>query len=547
MNLHKNLAFFIIIAGIFACNDNGFGDGIGRPTYTAITRLSQITIAEVYFSDTQPSKRFVILTNANDHDLNGLRLKSPFGELEIAETLQANSELKVSLESIDGIGLWGGELAVVDENNSIRAYLAWGSDPMRTGSALAAAAIVAGVTLPHVFIKASYPIPEGNAIVALSTNNGCAIVASSVAEITNITTCPESTPLIKITSFKPNTDESWVTLTNSGSSVIDLFGLNICHPTCSLITKDLLISPGDQAIITLGPNGIAPSALSLASPGEVAILAPGVDDTASATAILAYVNYGNASDTLLNAAIANGIWPNATTNVLYPRVDNEIILAVSDPNIGAVPWVPAANDSNATTPIGPTTDLWTSCSYVRPWRSSTRSDIVIHRIERATLADAENPHADRIYLINRSTNSYSLTDINLVLVSDGIENKLLLTDIGIAELAAGAELVIELTNTDTECETSYCLPAPALNEGSEIALFNGANLIQYIAFSNSLNQVTITRSYATQAISANLWPGAIGDYAGTTFNIDCAVNLPDVNTSINLDLMLDGTSPPDWN
>jgi hypothetical protein len=178
--------------------------------------------------------------------------------------------------------------------------------------------------------------------------------------------------------------------------------------------------------------------------------------------------------------------------------------------------------------------------------------LVVSGVDRATdpAGTDPSPHADRIHVRNRDSVAASLAGIVLAVANGGSATMLTLTDTGITELAAGDELVIELASAGAAgaaCQVAYCWAnTPALVSGSEVALLAAGVLTDYLAYAGETANTTPPRLYAGDAVTENLWPGAVGTYAGTAYAIDCAVGLPGLGAISTLDLSLDGTSPPDW-
>ena len=550
----RRIAFLgVALAG--ACSNNNFGQSVLRPTYTATPQptLLPITITEVYFSDSQPEQRFALLMNAGDSDITDISLQGHDPTVNLPLPAIPPGEFEASLAGFTGVGLFGGELAAVDGDGVVQAYLAWGADPALTGSQLAAPAVVSGVTQAGAYVPAGYPLPAGIAIVQNGAARGCAAATHSMTTLGPITPCPLTVRTLTIDRLLPGFDETvtntWVSIANLGSWDADLFGTRLCYGTCAVVPHDLLVAAGDRVTIHLGPHGDIVDSDALAGQGELALFAPGGAEVIfAAQQLTAYVRYGNGSVGFLDAAVTAGLWPSAAVTALAPRIAGEMLLAASDPGVGPQPFVPAQLTESTTPPIGPVTDLWTSSSYPRPRRPSPRSTLVVSSLTRATAADDPNPHADLIVLSNRDTANVPLAGVELVVVTDGVAATLDLGTTAAPEIAAGAQLTIALQGADAGCVADVCWPEASLAASGEVALLSASALIQYVAYGDSGNG----RLYAATAVAGNLWPGALGTYAGVAYAVDCAAGALAAGSagvapgSISLDLRLDGTSPPDW-
>jgi hypothetical protein len=560
----------VAFASLFAaCSSPATGEGIGRPSYEPTSRPQRLPLAivEVYFSDPDPDQRFAIITNSGSV-ASGLSLVSSLGTVALGDLVgpseqNQQGENYISLAALAGTGLLGGELAVVDPvDGTVEAYLAWGSDPAVVGSDTGAAAIISDAATAGDFVAAGFPMPMGVAIASTANGSGCVAPSDTIEGLGVPTACPLTADVLGIRQLLPaatSGTDSWVDVENQGSQDADLFGVRLCQGNgCVVVTTDhilsagktqrLHLSAGESSDTDLFLGGGAPLTLA----GELALIAPGgaelTPSALEAGELQSYVRYGT-SARFVDEAVAGGLWPDTTASALPVRIEGEALLQVTDPALVADQFVPAQplQPGEPLPPIGPATDLWTSCSYPRPWGTPQHPGLVVRQLQRATTGDAA--HADRLHLFNRTQAAISFADTELVVVTGGTQSVL---DLGAAApdgLARAQELVIELRPDDGTCTGIVCWPGATLGDVGEVALraSGGTDLDQYVAFGAvNPSDPSTARVLASQAISQNLWPGALGSYGGAGYDIDCALGALDPGDTATLDLSLDGTSPPDW-
>jgi hypothetical protein len=567
------LTITFAVALLFGCSNPTYYQGLGRPAYDPVnhpTRLP-VSIVEVYVTDADPAKRFALLVNEGTTPINAgtLTLKGPAGSVPVGD-ISAGGALQVFLSTFTGAGpLLGDELAAVDAGGTVHAYTAWSVDPSARGSSNAGAAYLSGATTPGDFVPTGLPPPSGLAFVSLASGVGCAPPSETVAGLAAPTPCPITAGAVAVRQVVPAVAgaDSVVTLANTTAGAVNLHGLRLCQgASCAVVTSDVVVAAGGGQVLHVGTPATATTdpvipGVAFGGASELAVLASGSGLTSiGAPTLQAYVLWGAIPARFDLAATAAGLWPapGASGQPLAAeavRVPGEILVPVADAALAAPAWAPVANEPDAASlPIGPTADLWTTCSAPRRWGPQPRPTVVMSAIEAA-----DSAHGVRLHFTNRDVSTGPAVPLSAIAINitddlqDPPANTALTLDTvefvsgAITELAPGSEpLVVELAASCPVTSKKACLQGPTPTSPGELALFVSGTMVQYLASDTTPNQVGVQplpkRALITQALAANLWPGA----RGTAHDRDCAVTLPADGGTLNLDLALDGRSPPDW-
>jgi len=567
------LTTVLAVALMFGCSNPTYYQGLGRPAFDPTTRPARlpVSIVEVFVTDPAPANRFALLVNTGTADIatGTLTLTGPGGDVAVG-ALAAGADLKVSLASLTGTGLLGGELAAKDAAGTVHAYLAWGADPAVKGSVLSGSAYASGATAAGAFVPTGFPPPTNLAFASTAAGVGCVAPSATVAGLATPTTCPVAAGAVALRGIAPALDggtDSTVTLHNLGTAALDLYGVRLCQGGgCATITTDVIVAAGADQVLHVGAGTAAATdpvipGVPIAGASELAVLAPGNDLTVAGPTLQAYAHWGSVVTTrFADAATAAGLWPardaqgnpSAAEGV---RVPGEILVPVADSALVAPAWAPAAPEANAATlPIGPTTNLWTTCSAPRRWGPQATPTLVLSAIEAP---DAAATHGVRLHFTNRDAGpAVSLSAITVDVVTDDLStNPSTTTTLALSatvfasdpvtDLAPGATLAVELAAACPLASGTPCLVGPALTARGELVVRVNGAMVQYLASDTTPNQVGAAvprRTFVTDALAANLWPGA----RGTAHDRDCAVALPAAGSTLDLDLTLDGRSPPDW-
>lgn len=563
-----------VAALMSGCSNPTYHQGLGRPEYNSPPRRLPLSIALVYVNAADPADRFALLVNAGTIAATGLTLVGPAGSVTVPEPIPAGGELRVSLASLAGSGVFGGELAATSADGLVQAYLAWGIDPFAAGSLLAAAAYQSGATEYGAFVPAGFPSPTGLAFVSTAAGVGCAAPSATVAGLSTPEACPTTAGVLALRGVVPALDgatDSTVTLRNLSAAAVDLFGVRLCQTaSCTTIVTDVVVPAGGDQVLHVGATtaSVADPTVSgapIAGESELAVLAPGTDLTATSPTLQAYAHWGSVAPRFADAATTAGLWParDAQGNVRAAeavRVPGEILVPVADPALSAPAWAPAAPRRTdpatdpATLPLGPTADLWTTCSTPRRYGPQPRPTLVLSAVEAAG-------GGWRLHFTNRDATTgpaVPLSAITVDVVTDDGTNARATTTLALGatvfagtavpDLAPGSTLVVELAGTCPAAPATPCLVGPTLTARGELAVRVSGAMVQYLATDATPNRVGVpaaelpTRNLLTEALAANLWPGS--RYAD--HERDCAVALPAAGSTLNLDLALDGRSPPDW-
>lgn len=429
--------FLFVTLGLVACNNQHFGQSIGRPSLPEpqVNQRQALQIREVFVATPDPAQRYVELEyTGNDHlHLDPLKLcafamcTTLSGELLPGERatfalMDNNTPFEISAHV--------GEIAVVDANGTVHAYLAWGADPMLSQSNYAAHAVVSGATEPGFFVVIPYPMPAGYAVANEEEAHGCALPSAN--EVAIIVNCPTTAIALHLSEILPQWttgSDSWVEIHNAGTATLELMGVRICQPpTCVSFVYGSSLDAGQRALIHWGvaAPAVIPAneyyfsdAPGFQTRGEVVLLTPGAAVLASAP-MTSYVSYGNESSSLATPANNAGLWPSSDFSAQPPRIPTETLSAVAGSTPNLFSWYPTAPTPLADNPaITEGNNVWTSCSFPKPNLEAALSDLAIRRIERASdvVVRLENRGAQTLdvadYKLKIGANEYLLPSQNL--------------------------------------------------------------------------------------------------------------------------------------
>lgn len=540
-----------------ACDDTSYGEGIGRPKSKDAKRvgLSDIAIAEVYLADALPSEHFVEIVLAADAaqslDLENFVLQGAKQDVSIIllGSLDPGSRTSFAIDELN-LSASAGELAVVDVDGNVHAYVAWGSDPSVWQTNLYAQAVVNGITEAGSFVRLPYPMTLGVAVAFEGTEEGCALPSKLEEASIDASLCQRVPVPLEITEMMPCHESrcaSFVEIENLGATNMRLDGVRLCQmDSCFAFAYNTQIDAGSRLLVKnhCGEENseqntqCLPDKWWIRLDTEIFLLAPGTSMVSAGTdALVSYVCLGTLDPTVRSLAAAGGLWPETVLCAPSPRLPDESLslnaASVWDKqswDIQQPPWNPtfpptplAQNQS-----IGSGIDAWYSCSFVPPWKSIEPFDVVIQRVDWADPATIMLAHAgvnpDAIAL---DTLAIALGDV--VLFLDQFQTS----------LASGESLVVEL-DPEQDCQQGnghvcWSDPNAELHENSEITLldvslgFPQAEVLQHIQWG------TGGLRFGQKAVDAGVWP-----------LLDCALLVLEVGQAIVLVPTFSGHSPADY-
>lgn len=458
-----------VLLALAACGSSEVGSGIGRPGIdpndtTRPERMS-LAITEVYVTATNASEWFVELTSteAPDLDLSDLDLCSS-DCIDLTGVTVAEGSRTI-VQNIDTIGLRAGvgDVAVVDANGVVHAYVAWGADPSIVRSPWYAAAVASGATTPGDFVPLPFPLShaawatsgEALAFAREQDESGCSL-ASPEAEGTidaalcaldsthwgvaqedcdaDPTACAAQTVGVRISELLPaakQDSDSWVELVNPSDLAVSLDGVRLCQmPSCILFGPGDEIGAHDYLLAHLGVEASGSpdererffaGATPVRGIGELVILAPGAAAVSTTELFQSFVRYGTTDGQLSAIATAAGQWLDPASAARPPRLAGESLSADRSGLRSGVAWNPATP-----TPLSENPDIgeastesgakawgfWDSCSYPRPWDTAPESPVAIQELARGA--------PSTIRLRNRTASTLALDAWTLALGNETV-------------------------------------------------------------------------------------------------------------------------------
>ncbi len=555
------LAPLLAALGAGACGDDSRGEGIGTRPFSP----PELDVLPLVISEVAPAAAYVELwayAGAPDCDADADgepdcvplvdlffddgRALTPLalpGGVALPETLAVGATLEVVAP--EGLSPSAGELAVVGEDGTVHAYLAWGGSPSAWGTGLSVRAATSGLWEPGEFVPVGFPAPSTTAIVGLLEAQGCANPSPGTpAVVSDIdpALCPgEPAALVLRELYFARADEaSWVELENASAAPLPVGGVRLCVDLrcAALPASTPALAAGAELVVFLGAEGplpegtaaaIAAELQALGPTGEVALYAPSMSGFEDATALLSYVAFGAPGSRVAPTAVAAGLWSDAALYVEAPRLSGESLAQSREPLSPLAPWYPASPTPGADNPpLGPADDAsWTSCSAPRPWDPSPSSPLVVGLVE-----------AGRIVLENRGEAPLTLTGWELTLVAVDADQATSEASLPLSrpgeptpipiDLSPGGELVVVFGSSD--CGPGLCFPAAAgATAAGEVALFEASTLRHYVAWG------TAPRLHVTAAVTQNVWPEAA-----------CAAHALSVEAPVILREGATGHSPADY-
>ena len=392
---------FLILALALGCSSPDPGLGTGRPAGTPVDRpeSSSLRVAEVYVADADTGEHFVevVVDDAETVSLSGAELCGPndcFAASCTASEVQLGDRVTCAIGDLD-LPASAGELAVLVDG-TVLAYLAWGADPAVFASPWAAAAVLAEATEPGAFVPLPFPMPDGVAALNQADGSqGCGAPSPGASGTIDELSCAAvDAPLVLTEILAPATEEdaSWVEIENTSASPVRLAGVRLCQlPTCVALGYRDTIGAGGRLLVHLGREGSDNTTelfFATAEPvrpgGEIVLVAPGAGDLANEAPLLSFLRYGTSlTGEVSAAAVRAGLWHEILDTARTARVAGESLSRDFSGELRGRAWNPTEPTPLAENPdIGVDTDLWTSCSFPRPWREAQPSDLVIARLSR---------------------------------------------------------------------------------------------------------------------------------------------------------------------
>ncbi|MFC1611733.1 hypothetical protein ACFL6C_12295 [Myxococcota bacterium] len=449
----------IVVALIAAgCNEREFGRSIGRPNADPVERPdpSVLRITEVYVADADTNEHFaeLLLLEAPGISLDGSSLCSPQACLELSGSLDPENRMVVEIGELS-LPKSVGELALVDSDGAVNAYLAWGADTAVLGSQLAALAVARGVIEAGAFVSLPFPMPDFVAVGNELSGRGCAAPSPLTEAALDPSLCVEQRLPLEITELLPGEEggDSWVEIHNPTVNAIRLAGARLCQvPSCVAFGYEDTVGAQARILVHLGVERdtqdaaqiFFPSSPPVRADGELVLLAPGRADVASEPdAFLSFVRYGPTSGALSETAVQAGLWPEILDAARAPRVTGESLSLDLSGDSGGNTWNPVFPPTPLDENPAIDQDLWMSCSFPNPWDTvePAPSHLVIRKISNTT--------PETIEILNRGDEPVDLSawQVALGTVSRRLTDN---APTGVASASTDESVARQPNHTDTD-------------------------------------------------------------------------------------------------
>jgi hypothetical protein len=514
--MHSHRLFVIAALAALACSTRDVGDSIGRPPSAAVVRpaATGLRLTEIYVATNDTGAHFAEVeldaAAAAPVDLAGLSACWMAGCVAVTGAVAPGARATVAIGALALSGS-AGELALVDDEEQVAAYLAWGGDPAVFRSSWAARAVAANATAAGDYVPLPFPMPTGVAVAVEGDQRGCALPSPDAGALIHAGLCPETPSPLAIMEILPAWSpegDSWIEVVNQAPAAVRLVGVRLCQmPGCTTFGFGQKIGALSRLLLHLGGEGESDAenlVLADAEPvrraGELVLLAPGPAEVAAAPAdMLSFVRYGVSAGGLSPAAVDGGLWSGVGDTASAPRITAESLSRDRSGRLAADAWNPTrATPLLENEDVGAASDLWTSCSMPRPWNSGPASPLVISFVARGT--------PNTLVLSNRSPDGLTVPLAGYTLALK--EAPLDLTPVG--ELAAASSLIIELSPEDEVCEpTAVCWKG---EPGAVIDAAGEASLLLYDAGTGVTSVVqhvqwgSAARVRAGAAVADGVWP-----------------------------------------